>query len=34
MTLHVTVTNGYITRHSITHQSHDIIEGSRRFWKK
>jgi len=29
--LHVTITNGYITRPSVTHQSHNTMEGSRRF---
>jgi len=34
MTLHVTVTKGHMTRPRVTHQSHDTMEDSGRFWKK
>ena len=34
MILHVTVTNGHMTRPSVTHMSHNIMEDSRRFWKE
>jgi len=34
MTLCVTITNGHMTRLSITHQSHGTMEDNRKFWKE